>query len=233
MPLSDTPRSTRAHVAAALREAILAGELPPGARLHQDRLRHDHDVSAAPVREALRQLETEGLVVHRPNRGVFVADVSPRELRDVLLPLRLHLERYALDRAVARDRAGLCGRLAPLVDRMARAAARGDLRGVTEADVEFHRTLVAAADAPQTAQLWGSIQWRLRVQFHRLGAPEHRLDAITEEHAVLLEAIRDGDTATRHAALRAHIVDAAERLLGPDSDTVPAAGPVPSGGPAA
>ncbi|WP_037063594.1 GntR family transcriptional regulator [Pseudonocardia acaciae] len=209
----DGPRSTRGYVAGALREAIITGELPPGHQLRQDQLSADFRSSAAPVREALRQLESEGLVVHYANRGSFVAEITEDELRNVLLPLRLHLERYALDRAVERDRARLCDELDQVTAEMRAAADRADLRAVTEADVRFHRTLVDAAGSAQTSQLWGSIQWRLRVQFHRLGEPAHRLHSITDEHITLVKAIRDDGRDHLHRALHEHIVTAAETLL--------------------
>jgi DNA-binding GntR family transcriptional regulator len=212
-PPNNATRSTRGYIAETVREAIITGELQPGQPLRQDQLSADFGASAAPVREALQQLESEGLVVRVANRGSFVAEITERELREVLLPLRLHLERYALDRAIESDRDRLCERLADVVSQMDTAARRGDLRAVTEADVQFHRTLVDAADSPQTSQIWRSIQWRLRVQFHRLGNPARRLNLITEEHATLLETIRGGDTGTIHAALEEHIVLAAHKLL--------------------
>ncbi|MGO1050129.1 GntR family transcriptional regulator [Crossiella sp. CA198] len=207
-------RTTRTYIAETLREAIITGELPPGEKLRQDQLGAEFGVSAAPVREALAQLESEGLVVHAPNRGSFVAEITERELREVLAPLRLHLERYALDRAVESGRDKLCDQLAEVVAQMDAAARRADLRAVTEADVRFHRTLVEAGGSPQTSQLWGSIQWRLRVQFQGLGDPARRLHRITEEHAVLLEVIRAGDADARYAALDEHIVQAVATLLG-------------------
>lgn len=210
---TSAARSTRAYVAEALREAIITGELASGAQLRQDQLSAEFGASAAPVREALRQLENEGLVVHYANRGAFVAEIDERELREVLLPLRLHLERYALDRVLESGRKGLCEQLRTVVDEMDAAAKRGEVRAVTEADVRFHQTLVEAAEAPQTRQIWGSIQWRLRVQFHRLGDPALRLDRITEEHANLLRAIQEGEPEAVHAALEEHIVQAAEQLM--------------------
>lgn len=212
-------RSTRAYVAETLREAIITGELKPGQQLRQDQLSAEFVASAAPVREALRQLESEGLVVHFSNRGSFVAEITERELREVLLPLRLHLERYALDRATESGHERLCDQLDEVVAEMDFAAKHGDLRAVTEADVRFHRTLVDAAGSTQTSQIWGSIQWRLRVQFHRLGDPAQRLHRITDEHATLLKVIRGGETESVHAALEEHIVLAAEKLLNAYSGT--------------
>lgn len=212
-PSTPAARSTRGYVVELLREAILDGRLQPGDQLRQDRLAADFAVSAAPVREALRQLESDGLVVHHANRGAFVSSITESEIVGVLLPLRLHLERYAYDQASIQVHDDLVGRLEDLVDLMRAAASGGDLRGVTEADVAFHRAIVDAADSTQTLQLWDSIQWRLRMQFQRLGDPASRLPDIADEHAALLTVLRSNDATAVHRALEEHIVHAAEQLI--------------------
>ncbi|MEE6165595.1 MULTISPECIES: GntR family transcriptional regulator [unclassified Mycolicibacterium] len=214
MPItSPAARSTRGFVLESLRERILGGELAAGQQLRQENLGADYAVSAATVREALRQLESDGLVVHYPNRGVFVVEITASEMTGVLLPLRLHLERYAFDESARHGRDRLFTVLDECVERMRRAAAQDDLRGVTEADVAFHRAIIDAAGSVQTLQLWDSIQWRLRVQFQRLGDPQRRLEGIVEEHVELLAVLRSTDTAAAHQALEEHIVGSAQALL--------------------
>ncbi|WP_314173907.1 GntR family transcriptional regulator [Streptomyces winkii] len=207
-------RSTRAHIVSLLREAIIEGRLQPGARLRQDRLSEEYGVSATPIREALRQLESEGLVVHEPNRGAFVAEVTAHELRGLLLPLRLQLESYAAHQVLEAPPAGLDAELDQIISGMYAAADRNDLRAVTDADVHFHRVLVEAAGSVHAMQLWSGIESRLRLQFYGFGHPEHRLREIADEHRDLLDALRSKDVAKVDAALREHVVDAVERLLG-------------------
>ncbi|GAA2797883.1 GntR family transcriptional regulator [Saccharopolyspora taberi] len=215
---SDAARSTRAYVVELLRDAIIEGRLAPGSRLGQDQLRAEFSASAAPVREALRELESEGLVTHYPNRGSFVAEIDPDEFREVLLPIRLHLERHAAHKVLADPPAGLWDDLDEIVTGMRGAADRGDLRAITEADVRFHRTLVEAAHSAHTARIWAGIESRVRMQFNRLGRPERRLSAIADEHRSLLDQLRGGDRESIDAELEAHIVTAAERLLS-DAET--------------
>ncbi|GAB3291012.1 GntR family transcriptional regulator [Parasphingorhabdus pacifica] len=169
---------------------------------------------------ALRQLESEGLVVHYPNRGSFVTEIDSRELRGVLLPIRLQLEQHAAHHAIAQATATFWKELIEIVDGMYAAADRADVRALTEADVQFHRTLINEAHSVHAAHIWSGIESRVRMQFHSLGQPQRRLHSIADEHRQLLHELRSGDHARADEALREHIVDAAEQLLdGPSDDT--------------
>jgi len=87
---------TRNQLVDILRESIIFGTLPPGTQIKQEEICKQFSCSPGPVREALRELESEGLLFHYPNRGVFVAEVSNHEIAEVLIPMRLLLEKFAL-----------------------------------------------------------------------------------------------------------------------------------------
>lgn len=210
--------SRSAQVADIVRSAILSGELVPGEQLKQDDLRAELGVSPTPIREALRRLESEGLVTHYPNRGVFVASVSPDELFEVLLPVRLTLERYAVLRSLADRSNELFTALEKQVRLMERAAAANDRSAAYEADMAFHEILVEYSGAPHTTQLWRAVQPRVRVVLYQLG-PRHPLADIPGEHAELLEALRDGDADEIGAVLERHIVGDAQRLFSVSAGT--------------
>src|SRR5262245_2591404 len=92
-------KSLRHQVLETLREAIITGRFQPGNRLVEEELCLQLGVSRGPVREALRQLEQEGLVVSFPYRATEVIGVSEEEVREVLIPMRLTLERFAFRHA--------------------------------------------------------------------------------------------------------------------------------------
>jgi DNA-binding GntR family transcriptional regulator len=206
-------RSIREQVADALREAIVSGSLRPGERLGQERLCSLYGVSPGPVREALRQLESEGLVEHFPNRGTFVLDVSEEELNRILIPVRLVLEKEAFKRTSehlsARDIRTLKAYIADMED----GALGGDMGLINEADHRFHEYVVAASNLRHTRQLWHSISPRLRVQFARLAPRHQRLSDIANEHRTLLRALESGDSAVIEGALEEHISQSALDLL--------------------
>jgi DNA-binding GntR family transcriptional regulator len=206
-------RSVREQVADALREAIVSGDLRPGERLGQERLCALFGVSPGPVREALRQLESEGLVEHFPNRGTFVLDVSEDELSRVLIPVRIVLESEAFKRTARNLSEHDVQRLEAHIADMEAGAAKADMGLINEADHRFHEYVLSASGLRHTLQLWRSISPRLRVQFARLAPRHERLSDIAQEHRALLRALRSGDPATIEGALEEHISQSAQELL--------------------
>ncbi|WP_226658114.1 GntR family transcriptional regulator [Leifsonia sp. LS1] len=197
----------------ALRESIVSGRIPEGEQLKQEELSRYFDVSPAPVREALRQLESEGLVEHRPNRGVFVTDLTGEEALGVLLPIRLLLEKYALLRVSIPLDAGLREALLREIQQMQAGADRADIAMINEADARFHEITVNASGAPHTIQLWHSVLPRIRRQLYNLTPLHADLHAVPLEHEALLASIEAGDADQLAAVLEEHIIGAATALI--------------------
>jgi DNA-binding GntR family transcriptional regulator len=205
--------SRRQQVVDLLRDEITTGRRASGEQLKQDQIARELGVSPGPVREALRQLESEGLVELVPNRGVFVADITAAELTGLLLPVRLAIESYAVPVAIARLRAEHLDELQEIVDQMGKSASTNDLARINELDVRFHEITVEAAGSMHALQLWRSVQPRLRAQFYRLAPRHSAAEEIQQEHQQLLDVIRSGDDDALRAAIREHIVDSAQDLL--------------------
>jgi DNA-binding GntR family transcriptional regulator len=188
-----------------LRAAIVGGRLRPGDRLKEVDLSEQLGISRAPVREALRQLEHEGLVVSLPYRATEVLGISQEEIAEVLVPIRLTLEMFAFRRALPRLSEDDVAALGELVQTMRQAAALGDLDALAEADVRFHELVIERSGQPHCLQIWRSIQPRVRAYFRR-DAPVHsRLDEIAEEHEELLDVLRRGDEIRLLETVRLHI----------------------------
>jgi DNA-binding GntR family transcriptional regulator len=209
------PVSRRQQVVDAVRDAIVSGQIVPGEQLKQDQLATELGVSPAPIREALRQLESEGLVTHHPNRGVFVTEVSAEELSAVLLPVRLAVEVYAFTQSASRLDETDIAELERLIEVMEQGAKDADIVAINEADLRFHELVVLASEAPHTIQLWQSVHSRIRAQLYRM-APRHAgLREIAHGHRDLLTVLRAGDPAAIRDTLHKHIVVASEVLLKP------------------
>lgn len=207
------PVSRRQQVVDAVRDAIVSGQIVPGEQLKQDQLATELGVSPAPIREALRQLESEGLVTHHPNRGVFVTEVSVEELFAVLLPVRLAVEVYAFSQSAPRLGASDIAELQRLIAVMDQGAKDVDFVAINEADLRFHELVVLASEAPHTIQLWQSVHSRIRAQLYRM-APRHAgLGEIADEHRELLAVLQAGDPAAIRDTLHQHIVVSSEVLL--------------------
>lgn len=188
-----------------LRAAIVAGRLRPGDRLKEAELSEQLGISRAPVREALRQLEHEGLVVSLPYRATEVLGISQEEIAEVLVPIRLTLETFAFRQALPALSAEDLEALGELVQTMREAAASGDLDALARADVRFHELVIERSGQRHCLQIWRSIQPRVRAYFRR-DAPIHsRLEELAEEHEELLDVLRRGDEAQVLNTLRRHI----------------------------
>ena len=195
----------------AIRERILSGAYPEGDPLRQDAIAEELGVSRIPIREALRQLEAEGLVVFNPHRGAVVSSLSLDEI-DEIFALRAEIETALLRRAIPRLDAESVARADEVLDRYERALRIQDVLAYGELNWQFHSTLYDPADRPVTL---GIVQ-RLHQQADRylrmqlaLTHGEHRAN---EEHRAILDAARAHDGRRGAALLRAHILGAGRAL---------------------
>lgn len=196
-PLADT-------VSSELRAAILDGQLRPGERIRQEDVARRFGMSRIPVREALRQLASEGLVVLEPHVGARVASLDLEEL-DEIYQLRERLEPFAIARSTPKLSDQQIEELRSLVKRMEEVADPEDLTRWLGLDRRFHLATFAGAPLPR---LLGLIEgfWNATQQYRRVYTllPE-RLALAHAEHRLLLEALerRDPDDAER--ILQTHI----------------------------
>jgi DNA-binding GntR family transcriptional regulator len=201
---SPRPSRARERVLEVLREEIMLGKLADGERLIEDGIARRLHTSRGPVREALRQLEHEGLVVSYPYRGAVVLGVSDEEVQHVLIPIRLTLERYCFLKALERMSDADFAELAKEVWLMGEAARADDLMSAVEADIRFHEFVLSRSDQQHSAQLWGAIAPRIRAYFFRYGRVSD-LARIAREHNDLLAAMQTRDPKVWARALEQHI----------------------------
>jgi DNA-binding GntR family transcriptional regulator len=213
-PVSGGFQTKQALVAATLRQAIQAGELAPGERLVIDDIAEVLQVSPIPVREALRALQQEGLIVMRPHAGAVVAGMDKEAIRE-LFALMESLELVAVRAAVPRvDPAAIKG-LSEEAARMRVAAGADDHDAWAEANRAFHRRIVAIAGLPLVAEFTERVltQWdRLRRMAFRDAAFDH--GAADNEHDAIIAAFTAGDAAALETLVVAHNRGALEAYLG-------------------
>jgi DNA-binding GntR family transcriptional regulator len=213
VPVSDAPfsrPSLREQIKDVILQRIVAGEYRPGARIVETRIAQELGVSQAPVREALRDLEQLGCIVHEPFRGCSVRAFSAEELLEAF-PVRAALEALAARLAAERITEGELLRLAELIDVMRAAARRGDAHDQSQANAAFHATIVGAA---RNATL--QRQWSLLEPFSRtyisVSRPGLDLLALSERHVPILEALRSRDPDAAADAMHEHLMGAADLL---------------------
>ncbi len=204
-------RTVAAAVADALRQRILAGTFPAGAQLRQDALAEEFGVSRIPIREALLQIEAEGLVRILPHRGAVVAELSAAEIEEVFA-LRAELEPVLLARSAPHlgedDLAAL---------RALRDAYSDDLRDGRVAqwgahNTRFHLALYRHAGRPRTLALVANLlqECDRHTRLH-LSLPG-TVTRAESDHAALLDLCAAGHAAAAAALLRTHIESAGATL---------------------
>lgn len=197
LPLRDVVFNT-------LRQAILRGELKPGERLMEIQLANKLGVSRTPIREAIRKLELEGLVLMIPRRGAEVAEITEKSLRDVL-EVRGSLEELAVDLACDRISEEEIAQLKEAAKEFEIALKGGDVTEFAEADVKFHDIIYFATDNQRLVQLLYNLReqmYRYRVEYLKRKEVHHIL---LEEHQEIIRSIemRDKENAKRN--IRTHI----------------------------
>ena len=193
------------------RDRILAGTYAPGSALRQDILASEFGTSKIPVREALLQLQSEGLVDIYPNRGFQVRPLAGAEL-DEVFKLRLQVEPAAVARgaklATAEDHAAARKALDQLND----AAAAGEFSSTGQLNRTFHLLLIVPRLQPVAAEILSRLHTLAQryVQAHL--RPEGRVKRATREHAALLKAWTMGESQQVRSLIHAHIKSTREDL---------------------
>ncbi len=191
-------------------EAISSGKIAPGEQLRQVELADRLGISATPVREALRRLEAQGLVVREPHRGVRVVEVEPEGMAELYV-IRGSLEGLAVEHAVPNLGAKDLKNLESLHERLVLARGRGEVKSLRKLNFEFHTALYRRSGLPRLNRiidsLWPQFPW------DSMWAVPGRAESSEQEHAQILEAVRAADASAAGRTMRAHIESGAQALV--------------------
>jgi DNA-binding GntR family transcriptional regulator len=214
--------SVNGQVLAALRSAVITGELAPGSLYSVHTLAAQLGVSRTPVREALIKLAQQGMVRFERNRGVRVLLTSLHDLEEVFA-LRLLLEPAAVKRAVTRLDATQRRELRRIFGHMEKAAKADDEFTMFEHDRRFHRTLLETSGNARLALFVDGLRDMVLRRGVSTARQSRSLDAIVAEHRGILELVESGDAEGAAEAMRAHIHHTAELLIAQEAGTEPGA----------
>src|SRR5215210_6349667 len=180
-----------ALVLRTLREAIVEGRLAPGEAVVEAQLSRQLGVSRAPLREALRSLESEGLIVSVPWRGAFVAPLTERGVTELQAFRRL-LEVFAAEQVLAQEAIDVSS-LDDLVIEMERCAEAGNLDCMNEADVRFHTRIVEMSGNALLLDVWRSYVSPIRRALALRNRANSDVDSIVAMHQKLVAAFAASD----------------------------------------
>jgi DNA-binding GntR family transcriptional regulator len=209
MPASAIATTTSSAVTQLLRQALDRGRWVSGHPLRQEEIATELGVSRVPVREALFQLQAEGLVEMVPNKGMYVRTVSAADLRE-LFRLRRLIESDVLEEAVPLHTAATINRVETVQAALDKAHAVADW---IAGDREFHESLYAPAQRTESMTIVRRLRYLVdRFYFSRM-KPGTRAQGWHEEHHAMIRAVRRRDAKAAVRVLQAHLAETERSAL--------------------
>lgn len=205
LPLRDVVFNT-------LRQGILMGELEPGERLMEVQLANRLGVSRTPIREAIRKLELEGLVVMIPRKGAEVAKISEKDLRDVL-ELRCALEELASELACERMNDDMFEQLNEAFLEFKNGIYNTDLSIIAELDEKFHNVIYESTQNQKLIQMINNLKeqmYRYRLEYIK---DENKRSGLVEEHRMIVDILKRKDIVMAKQVVREHIIHQRNTIL--------------------
>lgn len=205
LPLRDVVFNT-------LRQAILKGELQPGERLMEIALAERLGVSRTPIREAIRKLELEGLVTMIPRRGAQVANITEKDLNDVL-EVRMCLENMAIEKACQQMSEEDIISLKKEADAFGSTIEDGNLTRLAEADEAFHELIYQASNNARLIQVLNNLReqiYRYRIEYLK---EENLRKSLADEHECLYQAISRRDVELAKKICNEHLENQRKAIL--------------------
>ena len=201
------PINLATQVADRVMDAIADGRLKSGQRLIESELAADLGISRIPVREALRELESQGLLVSRPHRGIRLIAFDGA-WQQQLYEMRVALERVSWRHAAAayRREPARLARLDGLIERMRKAVEEGDRQAVNRTDIALHEALCEESGSPLLMTLWRAIRRHVLIVFAQETSGAADLRAILDQHVRLRALLRTGNEQELERELQDHVL---------------------------
>lgn len=206
------PRTVKDALVESLRDAIVRGDFLPGQYLRLEEIASRYDVSTMPVREALRDLEAEGLVTSFPHRGAIVTRLSAEELQDIY-DIRVILEEMATRLAVPLMTEATLAELTSLVEQMENHV--GDVATAVKLNHQFHLALYAPSGRRHLCELNHMLRYRAQHYLHLYTVETEvgQLPQTQEEHQAILAACKDGDAERAAAIVHDHVAQVGRAIV--------------------
>jgi DNA-binding GntR family transcriptional regulator len=205
-------RSLATWTTDVLRRAILGGHFEPGERLDQDAIAGQLGVSRTPLREAIAALESEGLLTSKPHRGVFVIELTKKDIYEVFA-LRAVLEAEVVRRCTSSIPDSVLDKLERILEEAQKAHENGDHDAQFDADREFHKTLREYTENALLREVLEGINNRINhVRRFAQTRPGPHVDEFAREHRAILAALRQRDGEGAAELMKKHLQNSGVRV---------------------
>ena len=200
--------SLKHQIAEAIKKMIFEGTLVQGEKITETQIAESLNVSRTSVREAVLLLELEGLLNSEPYKDTKVTTISQEEVLEILIPLRLQIETFALRKGFLTWDDDIKAQFRNILEDMRKAIFFEDLSTFIELDIQLHGLIVQSAKLENVVRIWESIVNRIRLHFLYQNSRSGTLKKWLIEHEDLVNILINGNSLDEAvAALRSHIID--------------------------
>ncbi|MGR0162145.1 GntR family transcriptional regulator [Paenarthrobacter nitroguajacolicus] len=207
-------RPTAQLIADQLRELIVQGAFRPGQQVNESALASQLSTSRGPLREALQRLCQEGILVSKRNRGVFVLELSTEDVREIYA-VREAVELAAASTLLDSDTdqvADTCRELKGIIRAMAKQVAASDWQAIARLDMQFHTAFVSGTGNTRLIRIYETLAAESRMCILSLEVAYPRIDALVQEHQMILDLLEARDRTGLQEAIKGHMQKAVEDL---------------------
>jgi len=208
----DEYKTVRDSVFEKLKKAIIDGYFEPGQKLVESQIAQEMGVSRTPVREALRRLEIEKLVVNLPRKGVMVSPIDEVQVKEIF-NIRAALEGLAIKLAIDNIDLTTIRQMRKILEEMREAIKRKDLKREVECNTKFHNYIIKAAKSSILTEMLQNIHNHVQRFRHTTLSMEGRSEIALNEHLKILKAIEERDKVKAEQLIEEHIENAKKALL--------------------
>ena len=199
-------RTLREQIVSSLRESIIRGDLAPGQKVPEPGLAQKLGISRTPIREAFRQLESEGFLTAVPRRGAIVSSMSEKEIED-FYEVKSLLEGYAVRKGAPWATEKDTDHLRRMNEQLEALARKGDIEAFFWKNQEFHHGFVSLCGNRKLPEIWRNLtRLFIRYRMEYLAAPG-RLALSVKQHADIINALESGDGALSEAMVVKHSME--------------------------
>jgi DNA-binding GntR family transcriptional regulator len=203
--------SLRGKIYNSIRENILSGKYAPGESLIEKRLAEELNVSRTPIREAIRQLELEGLVESIPNKGATVKGISNKDMEDIY-QIRMVLEGLAAKWAIEQITDEEIKRLSESYELMEFYTSKADIDAISRLNTEFHDIIYAATKSVVLQHILKDFQIYVKWARHESLSSLGRKETALKEHLAILKAFKDRNSKDAEKFLTLHVENSSKNI---------------------
>lgn len=208
MSIKFSKVSLKHQIAEEIKKMIFEGKLQQGEKITELQVSQSLGVSRTSVREAVLLLEQEGLLISEPYKDTRVTTISQEEVLEILIPMRLQIETFALKKGLATWGESTKTQFKAILDSMRKAIVYEDLSTFIELDIQLHGLIVQSSGLENVIRIWESIVNRIRLHFLHQNSRSGTMEKWLQEHEELVHILVDGNSLEEALeALRSHIVD--------------------------